>query len=275
MTKKCHVLWNCCICIQIIVGTDGAGLQGGLQNLFLSICTATVLFYIFQSHCWVHILSIIRINFPFIYVRGKSLTWCRATHQKRKRAAGLSHSWCCVKKLEHSEKIHTDSKENQNSNFLRSGHHNCSFVFLPRWGQAAGLLPGSAPPWGYLEGNGHSAAASIASMIQRGRRWKEPDHRWSPAGTTGSLIHLQKGRQKALSEQWTRLLWEKNTGADRTWLPWQDRMCLFRRRRTKGRRCSAISDFFFFFIEEKVIENKEYLSKYSNFHGCRAPNSRV
>lgn len=73
---------------------------------------------------------------------------------------------------------------------------------LPRSGRVVGLLPESAPPWGHLGGTGHSAAPSTASMRQRGRRWREPDHRWSPAGTTGSLIHLEMEEEER-GTQWT------------------------------------------------------------------------
>lgn len=57
-------------------------------------------------------------------------------------------------------------------------------------------------------------------MIQRGRRWREPDRRWSPAGTTGSLIHLRGGRQReTLNEQRTRLPQRENAGTDRPGYP--------------------------------------------------------
>ena len=94
---------------------------------------------------------------------------------------------------------------------------------LPLWGRAAGLLPGSAPPWGHLGRNGHSAAPSTTSMRQRGRRWRAPDHRWSPAGTTGSPIHLEaeeRGRESdslnsehssASQKRWHRQNWPMGT----------------------------------------------------------------
>ncbi len=106
---------------------------------------------------------------------------------------------------------------------------NVSLSSLPLWGRAVGLLPGSAPPWGHLGGNGHSVAPSTTSMRQRGRRWIEPDHRWSPAGTTGSPKHLEMERREreGLSEQWTQL-YQRKRWHRQTWLPREDRLCLFR-----------------------------------------------
>lgn len=100
---------------------------------------------------------------------------------------------------------------------------------LPRWGRAVGLLPGNAPPWGDLGGNGHLVAPSTTSMRQRGRRWRELDHRWSPAGTTDSLIHLRDGRERESDSVKSEHSFAREKHWHRqTWLPREDRLYLFR-----------------------------------------------
>lgn len=74
---------------------------------------------------------------------------------------------------------------------------------LPLLEQAVGPLPENVRPWGHLGEIGHSEVPSTASMIQTGRHWIKPDHRWSPTGTTGSPIHLEIKESKRLGEQWT------------------------------------------------------------------------
>lgn len=134
--------------------------------------------------------------------------------------------------------------------FFQTTNSSLYFPHLPQRGQAVGLLPESAPPWGHLGGNGHLVEPSTTSMRQRGKRWREWDHRWLPAGTTGSPIHLEMEKRDT---QWT-----VNTAlplkmlAERILAPWGRQTVFAQNGKWEGKKYYICSPQAQFWIKKKI-----------------------